>query len=130
MIKLENTPLIKIKELCTLFNLQNLFIKDEGRNPFGTIKDHRASFIVKKAVESNVDKLVLITSGNDGYSLGKFCEETNVKLVNVVDINTKQLIKDVLKTCSIVIEKDLSQKISSQELINIARENPKETVWD
>ena len=124
-----NTPLIKIKELCALFNLPNLFIKDESKNHFGTIKDRRTSFIAKKASEMNVDKLVLITSGNDGYSLGKFCEETKVKLVNVIDVRTKQSIKDKLKSCSKVIEKDLSHKISSEELINIAKESPKEILF-
>lgn len=130
MLKSGNTPLIKISELCRKFNLPNLFIKDESKNPFGTIKDRRTLFISKKAVEANVDKLVLITSGNDGYSLGKFCEGTKVNVVNVIDKTTKQSIKDNLRKCSIVVEKDLSIKISSKELINIARKKPNEIVWD
>jgi len=130
MLVVGNTHLIKIKKLCALFNLPNLFIKDESENPFGTIKDRRTSFIVEKAVESNVDKLVLITSGNDGYSLGKFCEGTKVKLVNVIDKTTNNAIKQKLRECSQVIAKDLSHKISSEELINIAKESPKEIVWD
>ncbi|MBI4140792.1 PLP-dependent lyase/thiolase, partial [Candidatus Woesearchaeota archaeon] len=130
MLQVGNTPLLKIKELCTLFNLPNLFIKDESKNPFGTVKDRRTSFIVKNAVESNVDKLVLITSGNAGYSLGNFCEGTNVRLVNVINKTTNSSIKKKLKECSIVVEKDLSQKISSEELINLAGEKPNEVVWD
>lgn len=30
------TPLIKINEFCEKFNLVNLLVKDESKNPFGT----------------------------------------------------------------------------------------------
>jgi threonine synthase len=64
-----NTPLLKNRELCNRFKLNNLLVKDESKNPFGTFKDRRSELIIKKTIEEHVNKLVLITSGNAGYSL-------------------------------------------------------------
>lgn len=58
-----NTPLLKIPILCKKFNLPNLWIKDESKNPFGTFKDRRSGLIIKMAIDEHVDKLVLITGG-------------------------------------------------------------------
>ena len=43
------TPLVKVNEFCRKFNLPNLLVKDESKNPFGTWKDRRSEMIVKKA---------------------------------------------------------------------------------
>jgi len=80
-----NTPLIKIEKLCKRFGLDNLFIKDESKNPFGTFKDRRSEFIIQRGVREHVDKFVIITSGNAGYSLVKFAEGTGIKIVNFFD---------------------------------------------
>jgi len=126
------TPLIKIKKLCKRFGLDNLFIKDESKNPFGTFKDRRSEFIIKKGAEEHVDKFVTITSGNAGYSLGKFAEGTNIKIVNFVDKKLKKSIKEKLKKVSYkIIEIDLSKKIwPPEEIIARARENDREVIWD
>jgi threonine synthase len=127
-----NTPLIKIEKLCKKFGLPNLFIKDESKNPFGTFKDRRSEFIIKKGVEHGIDKFVIITSGNAGYSLGKFAEGTNIKIVNVIDKKLKNSIKNKLKEVSYkVIEIDLSKKIwAPEKIIAMARENEREVIWD
>jgi len=127
-----NTPLIKIEKLRKKFGFPNLFIKDESKNPFGTFKDRRSEFIIKKGVEHRIDKFVIITSGNAGYSLGKFAEGTNIKIVNVIDKNLKNSIKNKLKEVSYkVIEIDLSKKIwAPEKIIAMARENEREVIWD
>jgi cysteine synthase len=130
--KPDNTPLIKIEKLCKKFGLPNLFIKDESKNPFGTFKDRRSEYIIQKGVEHRIDKFVIITSGNAGYSLGKFAEGTNIKIVNVIDKKLKNSIKNKLKEVSYkVIEIDLSKKIwAPEEIIAMARENEREVIWD
>ena len=127
-----NTPLIKIEKLRKKFGFPNLFIKDESKNPFGTFKDRRSEFIIKKGVEHRIDKFVIITSGNAGYSLGKFAEGTNIKIVNVIDKKLKNTIKNKLKEVSYkVIEIDLSKKIwAPEKIIAMARENEREVIWD
>jgi threonine synthase len=127
-----NTPLIKIEKLCKRFGLRNLFIKDESKNPFGTFKDRRSEFIIQKGTEEHVDKFVTVTSGNAGYSLGKFAKGTNIKIVNLVDKKLKKSIKNKLREVTYkIIEVDLSKKIwNPEEVIAMARENDTEVIWD
>lgn len=126
------TPLVKISELCVKFNLANLLVKDESKNPFGSWKDRRSEMIVKKAKHEFVDKLCLITSGNAGFSLAKFANKSHTKIVSVVDVNLPLSIKQMLReVCSKVIETNLSEKIlKPEEVIALARENDKEVILD
>lgn len=126
------TPLVKIDEFCRKFNLPNLLVKDESKNPFGTWKDRRSEMIGKKAKHELIDKLCLITSGNAGYSLAKFVNKSRIKIVSVIDIHLPSSIKEALQeVCSKIIEKDLSKKIlKPEEVIALARENDKEVIWD
>jgi len=127
-----NTPLIKIERLCKRLGLVNLFIKDESKNPFGTFKDRRSEYIIKSGINEHINKFVIITSGNAVYSLAKFAEGTNIKIINFVDRKIKKSIKNELKGVSYkVIEIDLSKKIwTPEEMMAIARENDTEVVWD
>jgi len=126
------TPLVKVDEFCRKFNLPNLLVKDESKNPFGTWKDRRSEMIVKKAKHEFVDKLCLITSGNAGFSLAKFANKSHIKIVSIIDINLPPLIKQALKeVCTKVVETNLSEKIlTPEEVIALARENDKEVIWD
>jgi threonine synthase len=73
-----------------------------------------------------------VTSGNAGYSLGKFAKGTNIKIVNFVDKKLKKSIKDKLKKVSYkIIEIDLSKKVwTPEEIMTMARENDTEVIWD
>lgn len=130
MNKSGNTPLVKNGELAQKFGFA-ILIKDESKNPFGTWKDRRGEIILHKAKEEQVDTLVLITSGNAGYSLGRFSQGTNIRIVNIVDKNLKKSIKDELKKYGEVIEVNLSEKIlKPEEVTTLARQNDEEVIWD
>lgn len=125
-----NTPLAKNEELSQKFGFAVL-IKDESKNPFGTFKDRRSELIIKRAKDEQVDTLVLITSGNAGYSIGRFSQGTNIRIVNIVDKNLKKSIKDELKKYGELIEVSLSEKIlKPEEVITLARQNDEEVIWD
>ncbi len=126
------TPLIKNDALCHEFGVRELYVKDESKNPFGTWKDRRSELILKKAKSEFVDKLCLITSGNAGFSLAGFTQNSGTKIVSIVDLNLPPSIKESLKNvCHKVIEIDLSKKIlKPEEVIALARENEREVVWD
>lgn len=113
-------------------DFSNTYIFDESLNTFGTIKDRRNLKVIDDAQRLHVDKLVLITSGNNGYSLAKLSEKKNIKVVCVVNRNLNQKIKDILKKSAYqVIELNLDQKIlRPEELITIARETDEEVIWD
>ncbi|HEY9584719.1 MAG TPA: pyridoxal-phosphate dependent enzyme [Candidatus Paceibacterota bacterium] len=112
--------------------LQNTYIFDESLSKFGTIKDRRNEKVLGEAARLHVDKLVLITSGNNGYSLARLAKDTNIKIVCIVNRNLDNQIKEILKRVSYqVIELNLEQKIlRPEEIISIARENDQEVIWD
>ena len=130
--KAGNTPLIRIKKLYKIFGLKNLYIKDESRNPFGTYKDRRSELIIREALRKKLDKLIIITSGNSGYSLARCAEDTPLKVICVIDKNDKNSIKSKLKRCSyMVLETDLlKKKINPIDLIKEIRENEREKIKD
>jgi len=130
--KAGGTPLVKYKELEVLFKVPNLLVKDESKNPFGTFKDRRNELVIKRAKNEFVNKLVLITSGNTGYSLARFAEGTNIKVVCIVDKSVSYTIKDKLEKFSYnLIDVDLSKKIlKPEEVIAMARESDEEVIWD
>lgn len=126
-----NTPLVKIKSLCKRFNLNNLLIKDESKNPSGIFKDRVSELIIKEALNEHIDKLALITAGNAGYSLSRFVEGTDIKVVCLIDKNIKESIKSKLKKVAHkLIKVDLSKKIlKPEQVMSLARENDQEVIW-
>ncbi|MBR9704564.1 PLP-dependent lyase/thiolase [Candidatus Pacearchaeota archaeon] len=129
--KSDKTPLIKNQELCEKYGFTNLLIKDESKNPFGTYKDRRNKLVIEKAKKEHVDKLVLITSGNAGYSLARYSQNSNIKIICIIDKNLKKSIKNKLKQYSKIIEVNLSERIlKPEEVISLVRENDEEVIWD
>ena len=125
-----NTSLVKNNELSQKFGFA-ILIKDESKNPFGTFKDRRSEIIINRAKDEQVDTLVLITSGNAGYSLGRFSQGTKIRIVNIVDKKLKNSIKEELKKYGEIIEVNLSEKIlKPEEVISLARQNDEEVIWD
>lgn len=127
-----NTPLTENKNIEESFNISKVYIKDESQNPFGTIKDRRNYYIFQEANRLKVDKLVLITSGNNGYSLAQFAKGSSVKIVCIVDKSISQEIKERLeKIVYQVLELNLEHKIlRPEELIAFSREKEDEVIWD
>lgn len=71
-----NTPLVKCQKLNTNPNVE-LWLKLEGQNPGGSIKDRAALNMVKRALEGGVittqTPLIEATSGNTGIALAMIC---------------------------------------------------------
>lgn len=130
--EIKKTPFVEAGILKEEFGLPRIFIKDESQNPFGTIKDRRSAYILKEANRLKVDKLVLITSGNSGYSLARFARDSVVKVVVVISKTIPDEMKNRLKkTAYQVIELNLDHKIlRPEELIAFGREREDETVWE
>lgn len=130
--KIKETPLSRLKAVENKFNIGKVFVKDESYNPFGTVKDRRSALIVEKANRVNVDKLVLLTSGNSGLSLNKFAVGYGIKTVCVISRHLPDLVKRKLrsKSCQ-TIEVNLDHKIlRPEEVIAFARETEEESIWE
>ena len=67
-----STPLIHLAELGTQIGLENLFIKDETRNPTWSYKDRLAAVAVNHARESGASTVVVATTGNHGAAVAAY----------------------------------------------------------
>lgn len=125
------TPLLDISDFEGI-NKHIAYIKDESKNSFGTIKDRRNFFVFQEASRLKVDKLVLITSGNNGYSLAQYLKGTGIKVVCIISRDLSIEIKNALRSVAYqVIELNLNHKIlRPEELIAFARETEDEVIWE
>jgi len=132
MPRVSETPLVKLKDLSKKFRVSGIWIKDESKNPFGTIKDRRSAALFDEANKFKVDKLVLITSGNNGYSLARFAAGTAIKVICIVNRRIAKSVKKVLEGPAYqVIEHNLDHKIlRPEEIISFGRETEEEVIWD
>lgn len=130
--KINATPLVALEEIAARLGVAEVWLKDESKNPFGTIKDRRSKVLIDEANRFKVDKLVLITSGNNGYSLARFASGTTIKVICVVNRRLDQNVKKRLEETSYqVIEHNLEHKIlRPEETISFARETEDEVIWD
>lgn len=126
------TPLLSDHAVGRPFGLPTVFIKNESANPTGTVKDRRSAFVLQEAERLRVDTLVLITSGNNGFSLGTLARGTDVRVVCLVDRSLQESIKRRLQSvASQLIEVNLQHKIlRPEEVISFAREREDEVIWD
>ncbi len=122
------TPLFKSIELCGRYNGAKVFVKDESKNPFGTFKDRRCAALLEHYSSKKELVFVHITSGNSGYSLGRMAKEEERKtgkkihVVNIVPKGSNPKTIETLKTCSTVVEMDLSELITMDRMRLIAKD--------
>lgn len=76
------TPLYDAQELAEKLGISKLFIKDEGRNPTGSIKDRGSAVAVARALEVGAKVITDASSGNASDSLA--CLTANLKLKTVI----------------------------------------------
>ena len=71
-LKLGFSPLYKSLRLENLLNIRNIYFKDEGRNPTGSLKDRASAIGVAKAIELNKKVMCAASTGNAASSLSGF----------------------------------------------------------
>jgi len=92
-----NTPLVKATHILQKEGVQ-LFLKLEGKNPGGSVKDRAAFNMITEALKrgdiKKGDTLVEATSGNTGIALAFIAQLSGLKMVLVMPENsTKERIK-------------------------------------
>ncbi|MDR0734108.1 MAG: threonine synthase [Elusimicrobiota bacterium] len=89
-LKVGWTPLYEAKALAAKLGISKLFIKDEGRNPTGSIKDRGSAVAVARALELKAKVITDASSGNASDSLACLTAGTNLKTVIFAPANTPQ----------------------------------------
>jgi len=95
-----NTPLVELKSFSTA--KLKVFAKLEWYNPFGSVKDRAAYWMIKNAEEKNIlkkNKSIIIepTSGNTGIALTGIANQLGYKVEIVIPEKVSTETKDILK---------------------------------
>jgi threonine synthase len=75
------TPLIAVPELADELGAEQVWIKDESRNPTWTFKDRNAAVTISKAVEFGAQAVVVSTSGNHGAAIAAYAVRAGLECV-------------------------------------------------
>jgi threonine synthase len=67
------TPLIDAPRLAAALDLRKVWVKDEGRNPTGSLKDRASALIVARALEAGIDVISTASTGNAAAALAGMC---------------------------------------------------------
>ncbi|MFF2447016.1 threonine synthase [Neobacillus sp. NPDC058068] len=81
------TPLEKFRRLGSVYNLKNLYIKDEGIIPTGSFKTRGASVGISKAKELGVKQLAMPTNGNAGAAWSLYSAKAGIVATIVMPLD-------------------------------------------
>ncbi len=80
-IQVGGTPLVELPELAGELGVGRLWVKDDTRNPSGSLKDRASEVGIRHAVETQRDTLVVASTGNAAASLACLAAWHKVKAV-------------------------------------------------
>ncbi len=89
-----NTPLLKLERLGAKLGIDNLYVKDESRNPTMSYKDRLCSLIVSRAVHSGASAITMASTGNHGASAAAYAAAAGIPCV----IFTVPQVPETMKT--------------------------------
>lgn len=92
------TPLYKSKKLGKMIGANNLYLKDDGRNPSASFKDRASSVALVRARELGADIVTGASTGNAGSSMACLCASVGLPAVIFVPENAP-----VAKLCQLLI---------------------------
>ncbi len=75
------TPVFSPPELRHQLGIENLWIKDESRNPTASFKDRASAVVVAQALETGVEIVVTASTGNAGAALAGMAAAAGQKAV-------------------------------------------------
>ena len=82
------TPLIRSTRLSRALSVEELYFKDEGRNPTGSFKDRGSSVGVSKALEVGAGIVGCASTGNMAASLSAYAAKAGLKCVILIPHGT------------------------------------------
>src|SRR5262245_10489169 len=76
-----STPLIQAPRLARSLGVRELYLKYEGTNPTGTVKDRTSSTAVSSARQFGARVIALVSTGNAGASIATYAHRGEVQSV-------------------------------------------------
>ena len=78
-IPVGNTPLGRVDRLGNELGLDSLWVKNDGLNPSGSLKDRASFLVVAEARRLGIDLIVAASTGNAASALAAVCASTGTK---------------------------------------------------
>ena len=75
------TPVIFLPRLAKKLGLEQLWLKDESRNPTASFKDRASAVVVARAIETGAEVVVTASTGNAGAALAGMAAAVGQKAV-------------------------------------------------
>ena len=75
------TPLYRASAVENQLGLNNVYIKDDGRNPTASLKDRASAVGIAKAIEAGATTICAASTGNAASSLAGFAASAGLKTV-------------------------------------------------
>lgn len=91
------TPLLHLPRLGNQLGLENLYIKEEGRNPTGTFKARGLALAVSRAKELGVREVALPTAGNAGAAAAAYAARAGLRCHVAMPEDAPQAVKDEVR---------------------------------
>jgi len=89
------TPLLKYEHLNEELGIDDLYVKDEGRNPTASFKDRKSVININVAALTNINCLHCLTSGNAGISLATYARLLDLPSKHYLANNGRSLKEEV-----------------------------------
>ena len=80
-----DTPLIRSQRLGPALGLNNLYFKNEGRNPSGAFKDRVGALVVALALEAGKAGVLTASSGNAASAISAYCAAAGLKCLILLE---------------------------------------------
>lgn len=78
-IQVGNTPLSRVDRLADGLGLPSLWVKNDGLNPSGSLKDRASFLVVAEARRLGMDLIVAASTGNAASALAAVCASVGLK---------------------------------------------------
>lgn len=123
-----NTPLAQLKRLVSP-SMGQVFLKLEGNNPAGSVKDRPAYSMIKRAEErgdiTHGDTLIEATSGNTGIALAMVAAMRGYKMILIMPENQSLERRQTMKAFGaelILTSKEGSMELARDTALNMQAE--------
>jgi threonine synthase len=67
------TPLLDAPRLADSFGVKRVWVKDDGQNPTGSLKDRASTLVVTRAIEKDIHIVSTASTGNAAAALAGMC---------------------------------------------------------
>lgn len=92
-----NTPLRRLRRMGEYLGLDELYMKDESKNPTGSHKDRLASVIVSKALADGAKGVALGSTGNQGAAAAAYSAAAGLPCVIFTTPNVSSPMKTAMQ---------------------------------